>query len=217
MNGDDSTEVLPMFPLGSTLLPGSAIPLLVFEDRYRRLVVDCLAAEASPPAFGTVLIERGSEVGGDDQRAGVGVLAHMRQISALDDGRYRFVAAGVERLRIIEWLRDDPYPRARVEVWPDSDAGDEGLAELVEPLRRRVESVLELAAEAGLPVHTGPLPEIDDPVAALYQLGAVAPIGPADRYRLLAAETVRERADRLAMAVDEVESSLQFRLNPPST
>ena len=58
--------VLPMFPLGTVLLPGAVLPLHVFEPRYRQLVQDCLAGE---PEFGVVLIERGSEVGGGDQRA----------------------------------------------------------------------------------------------------------------------------------------------------
>ena len=36
---------LAMFPLGSVALPGEALPLHVFEPRYRRLVLDCLADE----------------------------------------------------------------------------------------------------------------------------------------------------------------------------
>ena len=48
---------LPMFPLGSVLLPGAVLPLHVFEPRYRQLVKDCLAGE---PEFGVALIDRGA-------------------------------------------------------------------------------------------------------------------------------------------------------------
>src|SRR5699024_9664790 len=123
---------------------------------------------------------------------------------------------GVQRLRVLEWLTDDPYPRAVGEPWPDPDAGDL-TREDVAPVRERVEGVLQLAADAGLQVRTGPFAAPSDPVAGLYQLGAIAPIGPSDRHRLLAAPTALERLTRLTTAIDEVESSLQFRLNPPDT
>ena len=51
-----AVPVLPMFPLGTVVVPGMLVPLHVFEERYRRLVADCLAGD---PTFGIVLIERG--------------------------------------------------------------------------------------------------------------------------------------------------------------
>ena len=72
-----------MFPLGGVLLPGAVLPLHVFEPRYRQLVVDCLADDDGDPEFGVTLIERGSEVGGGDQRTDVGVVARMVRVEAL--------------------------------------------------------------------------------------------------------------------------------------
>ena len=60
----------------------------MFEPRYRQLVVDCLADDNGDPEFGVTLIERGSEVGGGDQRTDVGVVARMVRVEALDGGRY---------------------------------------------------------------------------------------------------------------------------------
>ena len=54
------TRTLPMFPLSTVLFPHAALPLHVFEARYRRLMADCLAGDGS---FGVVLIARGPEVG----------------------------------------------------------------------------------------------------------------------------------------------------------
>ena len=56
--------VMPMFPLGTVLLPGGVLPLHVFEPRYRKMVTDCV--ESPDHEFGVVLIERGSEVGGGE-------------------------------------------------------------------------------------------------------------------------------------------------------
>src|SRR3546814_19261198 len=111
---------LPMFPLGSAVVPGAGLPLHVFEDRYRALMKDCMAGDRE---FGVVLIERGSEVGGGDVRADVGTVARIAEASELPDGRWALIAVGDRRIRVTSWLPDDPYPRAAVEPWPDPAPG----------------------------------------------------------------------------------------------
>jgi Lon protease-like protein len=206
-------DVTPMFPLGMVLLPGSAIPLHVFEPRYRQMVLDLLARD-DPPRFGQVLITQGRDTGGDDRRADVGVLAEMASIRALEGGRYGFLAVGLRRVRVVEWLVDDPYPRARLEPWDDrpSSAGD--VAERVDELHERILGVLALAQELE------PLLEVPteqqlptDPSAASYALCSLAPIGQSDRLRLLAVDGPDERLAGLADALDDVEAMLRFRLS----
>ena len=107
----------PMFPLEVAMLPGEELPLRIFEPRYTALVSDCLAAD--DPAFGVVLIAAGREVGGGDARSDVGALAHIAECADFGDGRYRLRCVMGERIRVVEWQPDDPYPRAAVELWPD--------------------------------------------------------------------------------------------------
>jgi hypothetical protein len=52
----------------------------------------------------------------------------------------------------------------------------------------------------------------DDPLVASYHLSGLAPLGPADRYRLLCAASPAERLDLLAECLDDVEAMLRFRL-----
>ena len=68
---------LPMFPLSAVLFPHASMPLHVFEPRYRELLRDCLAGDAR---FGIVLIERGSEVGGGDERSDSGTRGVITQV-----------------------------------------------------------------------------------------------------------------------------------------
>ncbi|MFM7068609.1 MAG: LON peptidase substrate-binding domain-containing protein, partial [Actinomycetes bacterium] len=140
---------LPMFPLGTPLLPGMVLPLHIFEDRYRALVHDVLAE--SRPRFGVVLIERGSEVGGGDVRASVGCVAEIRASEEYPDGRWGLVCVGGERFQIATWQPDAPYPIAEVTWWPEPErhAGEPTLGEGTE---RRVRRVAALASELG---HTG--------------------------------------------------------------
>jgi Lon protease-like protein len=194
-------DALPMFPLGSVLVPGMVLPLHVFEDRYRTLVRDCLAGT---PEFGVALIERGSEVGGGDIRSTVGTVARIAQAEEFPDGRWGLLCVGTRRVKVLRWVEDDPYPRADVEDWHDPEPGSnavETYGDAVQVLRR----VLALASELGEDVVPATVELSDDPVVGSYQIVAVAPFGPADRQDLLAARTVEQRLSRLlAMLHDEL-------------
>ena len=209
---------LPMFPLGNVVLPGELLPLNVFEPRYRQLVLDCLAADA--PEFGVVLIERGSEVGGGDVRTSIGTIARIVRVMPLGNGRFDVVAAGLRRINVLEWLPDDPYPRGDVESWPEPGTSDaDTVMPDIERLSGRVEEVRTLVREVArannqrVPFRTTPPPKLSDDLArAGYQVAARAPIGPVDRYRLLAAPTLTTRLELLDAALDDVEAMLRFRL-----
>lgn len=209
--------VMPMFPLGMVLLPGGVLPLHVFEPRYRKMIIDILQRDDTPE-FGQVLITHGREAGGGDERAMIGTVAQMIQCEALDDARYAMVTVGTRRIRVTRWLPDDPYPMAEVEDWPDhdpdgSDAGADDLADAVATAHARVRGALEKAAELG-DLDAAPTDaEIStDPLVATYHLASLAPIGPADRHRLLAAPGPAERLATLDEVLDDVEAMLDFRL-----
>ena len=218
-----------MFPLGSVLLPGGILPLHVFEPRYRDMIRDCLRADGEPE-FGQALISHGWETGGGDDRVMVGTVAQMLQVDAIDENRYALIAVGTRRIRIHAWLPDDPYPLADVEDWPDVDPDAAGLALNVAASHARVRAARALAAQVaallddsdetdlvsvigGEPVDTGDDEVSDDPLLATYHLATLAPIGPADRFRLLAAPGPAARLDVLDEILDDVEAMLKFRLS----
>lgn len=206
-----------MFPLGNVVFPGELVPLRVFEPRYRRLVLDCLA-RPDGAEFGTALIERGHEVGGGDQRSSIATLVGIRTVAPLEGGQFNLVTLGRSRLSVLEWLPDDPYPVADVEEWPDAlpDSDDAAAAarDLLHPLSDRVRTVSDLTAQ--LRGRSGrrpqPLKLSSDLVVASYQLAAAVPLGPADRFRVLQAPTVAARLAGLQTAIDDVEAVLRFRL-----
>lgn len=206
--------VLPMFPLGTVLLPGEVLPLQVFEPRYHALVRDCLSAPV--PEFGIVMIERGSEVGGGDQRAMVGTVARIAQLREMPGDRLAVAVFGLRRVRVERWLDDDPYPRAEVVNWPDAlvdlgDLGGAGPKGDVAACHAHAARVLALASELGLPTSAD-IRLADDPMVASYQLAAAVPLGPADRHRLLCAAGPDERLVLLASALDDLEAMLRFQL-----
>jgi uncharacterized protein len=199
---------MPMFPLGTVLLPGVMLPLLVFEPRYQRLVHDCL--EAPQHEFGVVLIDRGSEVGGGDSRSGVGVVAEMIHVARVDAQRFTVVTEGTRRIRVNQWLPDDPYPIADVDDWPD-EAGDV-------PSERISATAAQARRCAGLAVEMGDLSSVPegeltgDPSIDSFLLTAISPFGPADQYAALCAPDPVARFDLIDRLLVDVEAGLRFRL-----
>ena len=198
---------LPMFPLSAVLFPQATMPLHVFEPRYRQLMHDCLGGDSR---FGVVLIERGSEVGGGDQRAKLGTRGVITRAAELPDGRWVLEVRGEAVVVIEEWLPDDPYPQAEIEELsePDWDPEDQALLDEADELVR--ESVA-LAAELGEPGVPADLRLAEDPVLRVWQLCAVAPLGPWDRQRLLEAPRRPRLADLIEVVAD-AKRILAFRL-----
>ncbi|MEV4667181.1 LON peptidase substrate-binding domain-containing protein [Microbacterium sp. LWO12-1.2] len=173
---------IPMFPLGSVLFPHTPLPLRVFEPRYLTMIGRLLDEDEAK--FGVVLIERGHEVGGGDRRTSIGTMARLVSVAAGAEVLHT-VAVGTERFTVEEWLDDDPYPRAEVTPLPEL-AWTDALA----PLRTEAEAIvrrtLARAPEARWDAGT----ELsDDPLAAAWQLAAIAPLGEYDRYTLLRSTT----------------------------
>lgn len=109
---------LPLFPLHRVLFPGVALPLHVFEERYRTMVARCL--EDDRP-FGVVLIRDGREVGGGPMAiATVGTVAEIREASRFSDGRFELLAVGTRRFRVESLtIGREPYTVARVDQIDD--------------------------------------------------------------------------------------------------
>ncbi len=201
MTNSDRFE-LPMFPIGSTVFPNQVVPLHVFEERYRQLLRDLLGtgpdAASSGATFGIVLIERGHEVGGDDDRVSVATRVEILQAEELDDGRWAVVTVGMERMNVHEWLEDDPYPRAIVSRRAVSDTGGSSLTDLEALLME----TLELAAsQAGMqmPQDFG---LSNNPQQRLDQFSALAPLNEFDRQRVLEAETTSHQITLLTEALE---------------
>jgi Lon protease-like protein len=206
-----------MFPLESVRLPGEGLPLRIFEPRYSALVRDCLAAERP---FGVVLIAAGREVGGGDARCDVGTLAHIVTAEEIGEGRYRIDCEMRERIRVEQWLDDDPYPRATVVSWPD-EPGDTVTGDDIAVVEDRVMALFERIAasqEASLPPKVELLGEVepgDDAGSRLYTLAARIPMGQADRYSVLEAPSAAARLAALSDAVETVAALVEFQLASP--
>ncbi|HJR86204.1 MAG TPA: LON peptidase substrate-binding domain-containing protein [Acidimicrobiia bacterium] len=199
---------LPMFPLNSVVFPSTAVPLRIFETRYQRLLDRVMRADGQ---FGIVLIERGHEVGGDDVRFDVGSRVKVVAMSPIGTSQDRaIVVVGMNRIRVQEWLPDDPHPEADVEELPEQvcDSSQE-LEDALTSLR----TVLALASEIGANVAALKLDFAEDPIAASFQLSSLSPLAAIDQQKLLEAPDSRTRLTVAKQMLDEQADLLRYRLS----
>ncbi len=197
--------VMPMFPLGSVLMPAMPLSLRIFEERYLKLLGDLMLSET--PEFGVVLIERGPEVGGGEKRLEIGTLASVTDIGTLDQF-YGLESMGTQRFRVNAWLPDDPYPMADIDFIPDLIWNDSLMPARVH-LETKVRNLLAFASEFG-DLQYGPDTELsDNPMDACWQLAGVLPVGGLDQQDLLQSQSAEELISKTYDIVVALEEALR--------
>jgi Lon protease-like protein len=136
---DELFEV-PLFPLNVVLFPGMALPLHIFEHRYRDMTADCLADQAP---FGVVLAVA-DEDATDIVPARVGTLARIADYERLPDGRYNMLALGTSRFEVIDYKSSKAYLVGIVRPLRDNVETTSDLAELVENARTALSEYLHV-------------------------------------------------------------------------
>ncbi len=196
-------HTLPLFPLGSVLVPGAYLPLQVFEPRYRALVEVLLRLPPRRRAFGVIGIRAGHEVGEGAATAlfEVGCVARVRSIDPQDDGRYLLETVGGRRFRLeeLDFLADTAYPTGLVRYLGEPfappgehvSAGELGaqVAAVASRFRRYLSRV---ATPESIPDE---LP--DDATNLSYLIASLAVLDRADRHLLL---QVPDALSRLRLA-----------------
>ena len=155
---------LPLFPLSVVLLPGSRMPLHIFEPRYRRLLTDCLARPER--AFGLIHCPENTDEA-DLPPGRVGCHALIGEVEQLADGRANILVTGGARFALVEIVPDPaPYHVARVTPFADiaEPAGD------IAALAHRARGLFASVAASARSIVDDPdpvpgLPDDDDRVA----------------------------------------------------
>lgn len=104
--------LLPLFPLPLVLLPRTPLPLHIFEERYRKMVSECLDSKTE---FGIVQAgERGIANNGC-------TAAIDRVLKRYDDGRLDIITVGRRRFELLRLNDELEYLRGTVEFFDDED------------------------------------------------------------------------------------------------
>jgi len=177
---------LPLFPLNVVLLPGSPLPLHIFEPRYKEMMAECRATNTP---FGVVrALEEGI--------AEIGCTAEIVTVTKeYADGKLDLVASGRDRFEILEVNEERSFLRADVLFIPD-EPGTATDAETARALKLHQE-ILSLA---------GAVQDVSDAEKATlsFHLAGSLPLDLDFKQKLLGTRSESERMVALASYLDEI-------------
>jgi ATP-dependent Lon protease len=184
-------RLLPLFPLQLVAFPGSAIPLHIFEERYKEMVGE---AEARTSEFGIVLVKDGGIA-----NAGCTVVVE-KVLRRYPDGRFDLIARGQRRFEIVSLDQEKDYLRGEVEYFFDEDTApaDAGL-------RQRAIEGLEKIQRA-LDETNGTPPDPENPFLGFELAQRVEDL---DFQNMM--QRSRSESERLRMFADFAEKYIERR------
>ena len=178
--------LLPLFPLEVVLLPGTPLPLHIFEPRYKEMIRECIAAEAP---FGVV---RAFEEG----IAEVGCTAEIITVTKeYPDGRMDLICEGRKCFEVVEVNRDRSFLQAEVLIVPD-EPGDSAQEERAKAVQLHLE-ILSLAGAVQ------DLSAADQNQLSFYLAGSL-PLDLDFKQRLLAMRSEGQRIQAVAAYLENV-------------
>jgi Lon protease-like protein len=178
--------LLPLFPLELVLLPGTPLPLHIFEPRYKEMIRECISAEAP---FGVV---RAFEEG----IAEVGCTAEIITVTKeYPDGRMDLICEGRKRFEVIAVNRDRSFLQAEVLIVPDDPE-----AAVQEERVKAVQLHLEILSMAGA---VQDLSAADQNQLSFYLAGSL-PLDLDFKQKLLAMRSEAQRIQAVAAYLETI-------------
>ena len=172
----DRIASFPIFPLPLVALPTEAIPLHIFEERYKQMIGECLEQES---AFGIIWL-------GEGGLAEIGCTARITEVlDRTEDGRLNILVEGQQPFRLERRIDDLPYPAGDVELLDDdAEADEERLAEVRVSYAEVVEKATDTAPDDAVLADMGS-----------YAMAATIELEPAFKQQLLDSRSEPERLD----------------------
>lgn len=178
--------LLPLFPLDLVLLPGAALPLHIFEPRYKEMIGECLSNKTP---FGVVRsVEHGI--------ASIGCTAEILEvINRYADGRLDISTRGLERFEVLQVDRERSFLRGEVRIVPDEpgDAAEEDMERALHA-RKEILSLAGASPDAISSVHR----------SLSFQLAASLPLNLEFKQKLLSTLSERDRVRDLANYLEDI-------------
>lgn len=189
-------SVIPVFPLsGVILLPGTSLPLHIFEPRYLKMIRDAIAGNR---LIGMVQPRIDTEVSGPPPLYRIGGVGSIGEdVKETEDGRFLIRLKGLSRFEVAEELSvTTPYRQVRASWTPfqeDPWGGEQRGAEDRDALMAALKAYLAIK---GLDADFGAIGEAPDSVL-VNTLSMIVPFSPAEKQALLEAQDVPQRCDLL--------------------
>jgi Lon protease-like protein len=178
--------LLPLFPLEVVLLPGTPLPLHIFEPRYKEMIAEC---RANDDVFGVIrALDKGI--------ADVGCTAEIVSVTReYPDGRLDLIAEGRNRFEVLALNQERSFLRAEVLLVPDEPGGATESEKV-----RAVQLHLEILSLAGA---VQDLSAADQNTLSFYLAGSL-PLDLDFKQQLLAMRSESRRMQAVAVYLENI-------------
>ena len=198
---------LAILPLrGVVVYPLTAVPLTVGQPRSIKLVDDAAAGQRIIGLLASTNPEL--ETPGPKDLYRIGTAAVVHRLFRAPDGTIRLLVQGLARFRLVEFVQEEPYLKATIELAPETVATSASGLE-VEALMRNLsdqfQKLGELVPSMPAELLTAAL-SIEDPRQFVYTIATYQRMDLADAQNLLERDSVNEKLRRLlTLLTKEVE------------
>ncbi|MBW1859091.1 MAG: endopeptidase La [Deltaproteobacteria bacterium] len=202
-------DILPILPVMDMILfPRMVLPLVVQEDASRQLVDEAMAKDR---LIGLVVSKK-TDLAGSYEASDlyeVGTAALILKMSRPDETGTQLLVQGAGRFRVLEYLKDESYLRARIEPIPEQTVKDMEVDAMMSNLVGLYQKVLELSPY--LPKELESLSRSLDEGGMLADLVASSlNISREDKQSILETEDVKERLTEVTRLINRELQVLQL-------
>jgi ATP-dependent Lon protease len=193
---DQVPQMLPVLPLrGLVVYPQTAVPLTIGQPRSVRLVDEVMAGDDRMIGLFTSR-DPELETPGPSDLFLTGTVAVVHRMFRTPDGTIRLVVQGLVRCKIIEFIQEEPFLKAKIELAPE--IADEGLE--LEALARNVRDQFEHIAEmvTSIPRElVNSVISIEDPLQTVYTVANFQRMDLDEAQNLLELDSTAEKLHKL--------------------
>jgi ATP-dependent Lon protease len=189
-------DALPILPLRETVTyPDTLTPLAVGQERSIKLVNDVLSGNRMLAMVASKDPE--NDTPGPNDLYDVGVAGTVARMMKVPDGTLRILVQGSERIRIVDYVTEQPYLVAQIEEMPDELEPSTELEALTRNVQTTFSEIIEaipyLPEELQLAVAN-----LDDPSALSHLIAGALRINTEEKQELLETVDVTKRLRRLS-------------------
>ncbi len=139
-------KVLPILPLhGFVFYPGMGFPLQIGSESSKKLVDEALLGDRM---VGLVPAHKETASAEDihpDDLYQIGVVGYIHKLTKAEEGFYQVLISGTKKIRVVEFIQEEPYLQARVEEVPMQVIEDKKIEALILNIRNQFQKLVRLS------------------------------------------------------------------------
>ncbi|MBA3450145.1 MAG: LON peptidase substrate-binding domain-containing protein, partial [Chloroflexia bacterium] len=189
----DASDIiqLPVLPLrGTVVFPLTVVPLAAAQPRSLRLIDDVMSGDRTV----ALVMQKNPDLegAGPEDVYDVGTISTIHQMMRVPDGTVRLAVQGNERMRVLEFVQEEPYLLARIQRAPEVVEESVEVDALTRNTLELFQRLVSLVAHMPDELVTAAL-NVDDPSHLVYLVATNLRMDAEERQRLLELDAVRDK------------------------